>query len=132
MDEASVCGPTSGVRLQDGALRSFFFRPEECGLQSHPPETLMPDRDRSTAAVKMYRLLAGRGDSARLDAIILNSALIFLVRGIVATVTEGVGKAREILFSGQALATLARWVEVQNSDPAGGLTRLASLARAAG
>jgi anthranilate phosphoribosyltransferase len=92
----------------------------------------MPDRDRNTAAVKMYQLLAGRGDSARLDAIILNSALIFLVRGMVATISKGVEKAREILLSGQALATLARWVEVQNSDPAGGLLRLASLARAAG
>ena len=131
MDEASVCGPTSGVRLKDGVVSSFSFHPEECGLQSHSPETLMPDRDRRTAAVKMYQMLAGKGDAARLDAIILNSALIFLVRGVVATVTEGVGKAREILLSGQALATLTRWVEVQNNDPGGGLTRLASLARAA-
>ncbi len=131
MDEASVCGPTSGVRLQDGVLSSFSFHPEECGLHSHPPESLMPDRDRNTAAVKMYQLLAGKGDAARLDAIILNSALIFLVRGMVATISEGVEKAREILLSGQALATLARWVEVQNRDPVGGLLRLASLARSA-
>ncbi len=131
MDEASVCGPTSAVRLQDGVLRSFSFQPEECGLQSHRPEALMPDRDRGTAAVKMYQLLAGRGEAARLDAIILNSALVFLVRGMVTTISEGVGKAREILLSGLALATLARWVEVQNSDPAVGLMRLATLARAA-
>lgn len=130
MDEASVCGLTSGVRLQDGVLRSFSFQPEECGLQSHRPESLRPDPDRSTAAVKMYQLLAGKGDVARLDAVILNTALVFLVKGMVSTISEGVKKAREILLSGQALATLSRWVEVQNSDPAAGLARLATLAEA--
>ncbi|MBU1568823.1 MAG: anthranilate phosphoribosyltransferase [Proteobacteria bacterium] len=129
MDEASVCGTTSGVRLQNGALTHFSFQPEECGLRSHRPDDLMPDGDRCTAAVKMYQLLAGRGDAARLDAVILNSALVFFVKGLVVTISEGVGKAREILLSGQALAALRRWVEVQNSDPSAGFARLAELAR---
>jgi anthranilate phosphoribosyltransferase len=130
MDEASVCGTTSGVRLQNGILSQFSFQPEECGLPSHRPEALMPDADRHSAAVKMYQLLAGAGDAARLDAVILNSALVFFVRGMVVTIAEGVEKSREILLSGQALATLRRWVEVQNSDPSAGFARLAELARA--
>lgn len=130
MDEASVCGTTSGVRLQNGVLSQFSFQPEDCGLPSHRPETLIPDGDRNTAAVKMYQLLAGVGDAARLDAVILNSALVFFVKGMVVTISEGVEKSREILLSGQAVATLARWVEVQNSDPSAGLKRLAELARA--
>ncbi len=130
MDEASVCGTTSGVRLQNGVLSQFSFQPEDCGLPRHRPETLSPDGDRNTAAVKMCQLLAGVGDAARLDAVILNSALVFFVKGMVATISEGVEKAREILLSGQALATLRGWVEVQNSDPLAGLKRLAELVRA--
>lgn len=130
MDEASVCGPTSGVRLQGGVLNDFSFEPEECGVKRHGPEPLRPEPDRHLAAVGMYRLLAGRGEPARNDAVILNSALVFLVRGLATTVAEGVEKAREILLSGQALATLRAWVEVQNSDPSRGFERLAVLARA--
>lgn len=130
MDEASVCGMTSGVRLQNGVVSRFTFHPEDCGLPSHRPETLLPDADRQSAAVKMYRLLAGKGDGARLDAVILNAALVFFVKGMVATISQGVEQAREILLSGQALATLERWVEVQNSDPSAGFARLAMLAKA--
>ncbi len=130
MDEASVCGTTSGVRLQNGVLSQFSFQPEDCGLPSRRPEALMPDRDLNTAAVKMYQLLAGVGDAARIDAVILNSALVFFVKGMVATISEGVEKAREILSSGKVLTTLARWVEVQNRDPSAGLKRLAELGRA--
>ncbi len=130
MDEASVCGTTFAMRLQNGVLSQFSFQPEECGLPSHSPESLRPDGDRRSAAVKMYQLLAGKGDAARLDAVILNSALVFFVKGMVATISEGVEKAREILLSGLVPATLERWVEVQNSDPSAGLKKLADLARA--
>jgi anthranilate phosphoribosyltransferase len=130
MDEASVCGTTSGVRLHNGSLSTFTFEPEDCGLKRHYPEALKPDPDKQSAAVKMYQLLAGRGEAARLDAVILNAALIFYVQGMVPTISEGVEKAGEILLSGQALTTLRAWVEVQNSDPSAGIMRLASLAKA--
>jgi anthranilate phosphoribosyltransferase len=130
MDEASICGVTSGVRLQNGKLQQFSFQPEDCGLKRHSPEGLKPDGDPHTAAVKMYQLLAGSGDAARNDAVILNCALIFLVRGLVEAISAGVKLAREILLSGQTLATLRSWVEMQNSDPSRGFARLTALARA--
>lgn len=130
MDEGSVCGMTSGVHLHNGLLTDLTFLPEDCGLQTHPPQLLAADQNKDTAAVKMHRLLCGKGDAARMDAVILNSGLIFYVQNAVATIAEGVDKARDILLSGQALATLKRWIEVQNSDPTGGLARLAELHRA--
>lgn len=130
MDEASVCGVTSGVALKNGELKEFSFDPEQCGLGIHDPEPLAADKDRKSATMNMYQLLAGRGDKARTDAVLLNSGLIFYVRETVATIADGVEKAREILLSGQPLATLKHWVEVQNSDPAAGLERLAELERA--
>jgi anthranilate phosphoribosyltransferase len=127
MDEGSVCGTTSGVHLKDGKMSDFSFDPEECGLQKHDSQLLAADQVRDKAVVRMYQLLAGRGDAAQSDAVILNSALIFFVKNAVATISEGVDKAREILLSGQSLLALKRWVEVQNSDPSAGLKKLAGL-----
>ena len=130
MDEASVCGTTSGVRLQGGTLSAFSLEPEECGIERHNSYALRPDADRRAAAVNMYCLLRGQGEAARLDAVCLNSAMIFLLKGLVTTLVEGVEKSREILRSGAALTTLKRWVEVQNSDPTAGFVRLAELEEA--
>lgn len=130
MDEGSVCGTTFGVQLKDGELTELSFEPEECGLKRHVPELLSADKDRDAAAVKMYQLLSGKGDVARSDAVILNTGLIFYVQNAVNTIGEGVEKAREILLSGQTLTALKRWVEVQNSDPTDGMTKLAELERA--
>ncbi len=130
MDEGSVCGMTSGVHLKNGTLTDLVFYPKDCGLKSHSPQFLAADPDKKSAAVKMYQLLAGKGDTARSDAVILNSGLIFYVQGVVATLVDGVDKARELLLSGQALVSLSRWIEVQNNDPAAGFTKLADLKRA--
>lgn len=132
MDEASVCGTTTGIHLKDGKLSDIRFEPEDCGLQKHDKAYLAADRDQITAAVKMYQLLAGSGDEARLDTVALNTALIFYVKGVVENIGEGVEKARDLLLSGSALKQLRRWVEVQNSDPIKGLEKLYNLQEMAG
>lgn len=129
MDEASVCGTTSGIHLRNGVLHDFSFTPEELGLKCHAPLLLAADRNKDEAAVKMYQLLAGKADEARSDAVSLNSGLIFFVQGTAATISAGVAKARDILLSGQALRTLERWVGAQNSDPEAGYARLSALAK---
>ena len=131
MDEGSVCGTTSAAHLKAGTITDLFFLPEDCGLKKHDSQLLAADQDKKTAAVKMYRLLTGKGEQARLDAVILNSGLIFYVQNSVATIPEGVEKARDILLSGQALTALHRWIEVQNIDPAAGFAKLDDLQRAA-
>ncbi len=132
MDEASVCGTTSGIHLKDGKLSQITFDPENCGLKKHDAVHLSADTDKNVAAVKMYQLLAGKGDKARSDAVILNSGLIFYVKGVVETILEGVEKARDLLFSGRALELLEHWVEIQNRDPAQGLKKLADLKKLGG
>ena len=127
MDEGSVCGTTFCVQLKDGIKREFSFSPEECGLGLHDPQLLAADGERDSAVLKMYRLLAGRGDVAQSDAVLLNSALIFFVQNSVPTIAAGVEKARELLFSGQVLTALKRWVEVQNRTPSVGLAKLSEL-----
>ncbi len=131
MDEGSVSGTTFCIHLKSGMTEEFSFDPEEVGLVKHDPQLLAGDSDKDVAALKMYKLLAGRGDAACSDSVILNSALIFYVQNMTDTIAEGVEKAREILESGQALAVLKRWVEAQNTEPSVGLAKLANLEKAA-
>ncbi len=132
MDEASVCGTTKGIHLSHGTFEELTFSPEDFGLQTHAPEAIAADRDNHSASLNMVRLLAGQGDAARNDAVILNSALLFYVRKMVTSIGEGVVRAREILLSGQGLMQLEKWVEVQNENPAAGLEKLAELKTRAG
>ncbi len=127
MDEASVCGTTNCARLENNEIREFTFEPEDCGLPTHSCQELSADTNIADAAVKMVSLLGGHVPGARTDAVLLNAALIFLVRGTVKTLKEGVEQAREVLAGGKGMETLDRWVTVQNMTPDAGLKKLHNL-----
>ena len=127
MDEASVCGTTYGARLIDGEIREFTFTPEECGVKSHRSDALAADPDVDQAALKMVELLHGKGDSARRDAVLLNSGLLFELTGKASSIEQGVAMARECMKDGQPIGVLTRWVTEQNRDPDQGLAKLNAL-----
>ena len=127
MDEASVCGPTHAAQLRDNKSIEFCFNPEEYGLSRHRPEELAADDDRSQAALKMVRLISGKMDGPRLDAVLLNAGLIFYVARKAETIQEGVAQAREIVASEKALKSLKKWVQAQNRRPEAGLAQLEAL-----
>ncbi len=127
MDEASVCGTSHAAQLKDGTIRNFSFEPEECGLSSHTPELLAPDKNRTEAATNMVALLSGRRPGACEDAVLLNSGLIFYVKDMVETILEGVEMSREIISSGKAMDTLRKWVAAQNVDQEQGIKNLQAL-----
>ena len=127
MDEASVCGPTHAALLRDGKASQFSFTPEDYGLSRHTPEELGADEDRDQAAQNMIRLISGKMDGARLDAVLFNAGLIFYVARKAETIQEGVTLAREIIASGQALHRLEKWVLTQNREPETGLAKLEAL-----
>ncbi|BHH82338.1 anthranilate phosphoribosyltransferase [Desulforhopalus sp. 52FAK] len=127
MDEGSVCGETVGVQLKDGIIEPLSFMPEDVGLGLHSADLISSERNRDRAAKHMFELLAGRGTEAKNDAVILNSGLIFYVKNEVATIQDGVEKARELLLSGQAMKSLEGWVSVQNRDADKGRAKLEAL-----
>jgi len=127
MDEASVCGETVGMQLKDGVIKPLSFMPGDVGLGLHSAELLSSVKNRDVAAKDMYELLGGRGDTAKNDAVILNSGLIFYVQNEVPTIKDGVEMAKDLLLSGKALETLEQWVSVQNRDTDAGRAKLEAL-----
>ncbi len=128
IDEASVCGKTHLVEIDpDDKSRQFVLSPEELDLGPHQPDELMPDKDMNKEAARFVRLLQGKESGARVDATILNAALIFYISGKSNTIEHAVSLSREIIQAGDAYKVLEQWVQTQNRDPKKGLSRLKAL-----
>ena len=128
MDEASVCGRTYCAELnENGEIKKFVFRPEDCGLGTHNPSDLVPDSDIKREAGDFVSLMQGEKNGARFEAAVLNAGLIFYLAGSSVSIKEGVIKACSVLKTGAAFKTLEDWVKTQNRDPRKGAVRLRAL-----
>jgi len=108
LDELSIAGPSTVIRLGacgDGASR---ITPADAGLPSHPLEALKGG-DAAYNAAALSRLLMGEPGAYR-DAVLLNAAAALIVAGEVATLVEGVEEAAEAIDRGLAKALLDCWV----------------------
>jgi anthranilate phosphoribosyltransferase len=124
MDEISNLGPTVFCRLKGkGNLERFTLEPEELGLKRASPDELAPAAGPQEEAVRLVRLLSGRDNGARLEAVCVNVAPMFLLVGRVRDFKGGIELAREVVFTGKGLAKLREWVGCQNRDPHKGLAR---------
>jgi len=133
MDEISNLGPTVFCRLKrNGNLERFTLEPEELGLKRVRAEELAPAGSPREEAVGLVRLVSGRDNGARLEAVCVNTAPMFLLVGRVGEFRAGVELARETVLSGKGLAKLKEWVSSQNRDPDKGLARLEKVVRQAG
>jgi anthranilate phosphoribosyltransferase len=133
MDEISNLGPTIFCRLKpDGNLERFTLEPEELGIKRARAEELAPAGSPQKEAVRLVRLLSGRDNGARLEAVCVNAAPMFLLVGKVGDFKAGVELAREVVFSGKGFAKLREWVRCQNRDADKGLARFKKVLKKAG
>lgn len=129
MDEASVCGPTHLAELDEkGEIREFTFHPSDCGMMTHSAGELTPKKELYEEARLFVRLIQGRLDGARRDAVLLNAGLIFYIAGETPSIGEGVTLAVNALSGGKAYQTLENWVMSQSRNPEKSLEKLTVLA----
>ena len=108
LDELSISGPSSIVRLGtcgDGPSRIV---PEDAGLPRHPLDALRGG-DAAYNAAALRALLAG-DPSAYRDAVLLNAAAALIVAGAADDWRAGVEEAAEAIDRGLAKALLDCWV----------------------
>ena len=96
------------------------------------PEELAPVDSPQEEAVRLVRLLSGKENKARLDAVCINTAPMFLLVRRVKDFKAGVELAKELIFAGKGLAKLEQWVSCQNRKPRMGLARFEKVLREAG
>jgi anthranilate phosphoribosyltransferase len=108
LDELSIAGPSTIVRI--GACGSGTERvtPEAAGLPAYPLDAIRGG-DPAHNAAALRRLLQGEPGAYR-DAVLLNSAAALVVAGQTVTLAEGVEEAAEVLDNGLANTLLNCWI----------------------
>lgn len=127
MDEASVCGSTSGYHLKNDTITPFELTPEDVGLDHHSPEGIASQGSSAESAEHLVRLLAGKENGAARDIVLLNAGLMFHVTETVTSIQDGIEYSRELIDQGKALEKLTDWVITQNRDPERGRQTLNAL-----
>jgi anthranilate phosphoribosyltransferase len=106
MDEVSASGPTTIAEYDAaaGRVRTYTVTPEELGIA----RTSLADiagGDAAANAALVRAVLEGE-HGARRDVVLMNAAAALRAAGEVDDLVEGVGRARDAIDSGRALACL--------------------------
>jgi anthranilate phosphoribosyltransferase len=108
LDELSISGPSTIVRIGKCGTGTLRIEPSDAGLASYPLDDLRGG-DAAFNAAALRRLLQGEPGAYR-NAVLLNSAAALMVASRVSTLTEGVEEAGEVLDNGLANTLLDCWI----------------------
>ncbi len=114
LDEVSVSEVTDAAALARGAVTRLELTPEQAGLARHGLAAIMGG-DAAHNAAALQALLAGGGDAAYRDIVLINAAAALMVADAVSDIKEGVARAAEVLASGAAHAKLTDLIAASNS-----------------
>ncbi len=113
IDELSVTGPSTVVEVIQGKVGArSTVEPELCGISRHDSATLTGGDPQENAAITR-RILEGWPGGPR-DAVLLNAGAALEVMGVVASIRDGVEKARDSIDSGRASRILEDMVAFTN------------------
>jgi len=113
LDEVALHGPTTAIRLSDGAMTEMELTPEDAGLKA-APLNVVTGGDAEENAGRLKALLSGKGSQAEVDLVSINAGALLMTAGLSEDLRMGVALARDALRSGKAGQLLARFVEASN------------------
>ncbi len=113
LDEISIAGATQVAELKDGVVRTYAIAPADVGLPVSSLETLRVD-DPAASLALIRGVLEGEDGPAR-DMVLFNAGAAIYVAGLADDLKAGVGRAREVVDSGAALAVLERLVSFSHN-----------------
>ena len=114
MDEITLSATTRVAEIRgEEPIREYEIAPEDFGCKRVGREALAAN-DAADAARILRGVLAGESGAAQ-DVLALNAGAAIYVGGKAQTLHAGVVKAREIIASGRALATIEKLVEASQA-----------------
>jgi anthranilate phosphoribosyltransferase len=110
LDELSVCAPTRGLEVRDGAISGeILVEPTRLGVERTRRDELAGG-DAAEGARRLTAILDGTERSAASEAVALNAAAALVVAEVVADLPEGLARSRECVARGAGAALLERVV----------------------
>ncbi len=132
MDELAPAGDNTTAELHaDGRITTRRVDPARLGLSGGDPQLLSGSGVAAAEARSLVRLIGGRENGIRREAVCLNAAAILYISDRVADLAEGVALASRLIEDGRVLAALERWVAAQQTEAGAGKERFQSLVCAA-
>lgn len=116
LDEITLATPTLVAELRDGEIGLRKIAPEDFGLARCAPEALRVASADDSARVIRSVLAGGRGPAR--DVVLLNAGAAIYASDRVATIAEGLERAREAVDSGAVQALLERVVASSQRESA--------------
>ena len=113
LDEIALHGFTQAIRLSGNGLEALEITPEQAGLKRRPVEAIAGGTPADNSAL-LAATLAGTGDPAHADVVMLNSGALLATAGLATGLADGVAMARDALASGAARRLLGAFVEASN------------------
>ncbi len=114
MDEISISDITYATILKDNRTTDFVIDPQEYGLKLAPKEAIVGGNAQENAKIT-YSILKGEESGAKLDIILLNTAMALVVDEKARDIKEGIEMAREIIVNKKAFEKLQEIIKVSNS-----------------
>lgn len=108
LDELSIAGPSTMLKIGPGIREEYRLTPADAGLPIHPLAALKGG-DAAFNAAALRKLLLGEQGAYR-DAVLLNAAAALMVSGEVDNLRDGVEEAAETIDRGLAKALLDCWI----------------------
>ncbi len=111
LDEFSILGPSRVSQLADGdgKVVTYDVQPHDFGLETARLEDIRGG-DAQANAVILKEILKGKS-GPKMDAVLMNTAAVFVVAGRAKDFKTGVVLARESINSGKAAAKLEQLIE---------------------
>lgn len=113
LDELTTTGPSTVFEVGSGGVDETTLDPDDVGLARASAEDLRGG-DAAASASIARAILEGK-PGARRDVVLLNASAALEVAGRVSRLAEGVELAARSIDSGDAAATLDRWVAASRS-----------------
>jgi anthranilate phosphoribosyltransferase len=108
MDEVSLGASTMVGELKDGQVTEYEIHPEDFGMPMASNRALRVETPEQSKTL-LLSVLDDQAGAAR-DIVILNAGAALYAANVVASIGEGIARAREALASGAAKARLERLV----------------------
>lgn len=108
MDEVSLGASTLVGELRDGQIREYEIHPEDFGLRMVSNRALKVE-DAQASKAMLLQALSGEDGPAR-EIVAFNAGATLYAADLVASIGEGIERARDVMVSGAARARLDAFV----------------------
>tara|TARA_Y100000814_G_scaffold105431_1_gene74147 strand:+ start:3087 stop:4103 length:1017 start_codon:yes stop_codon:yes gene_type:complete len=112
LDEISVCGPSQIWEVTKDGIKDYQVVPEDFGIQRYDIKDLLGGEISDN--VKMFQEII-QGDGSAVDFVVLNAAAVLFVGNKVASISDGVKLARELIANGSVNSKLQEIIQTTQS-----------------